>query len=89
MISEFYTNENTTTLIIVAPESEQIFTSNESYMLEEISIVSDGVFLPLVLGSGGEFIVEDVIVSNDSGGSIDTGVVVTTLTLFLFPNPFN
>jgi len=47
MVADYRTNGNTTTLIVVAPNSDEIFTANGDFTVEETVVASGNGYVPL------------------------------------------
>tara|TARA_B100000900_G_scaffold404483_1_gene412899 strand:- start:1667 stop:8599 length:6933 start_codon:yes stop_codon:yes gene_type:complete len=48
MVSDFITNENTTTLIVVAPESSEIFTANGDYEIVDVIAANSSTYVDVI-----------------------------------------
>ena len=47
MVADYRTNGNTTTLIVVAPNSDEIFTANGDFTVEETIVANENGYVPL------------------------------------------
>jgi len=73
MVSEYRTNGDTTTLIVVAPTSEKIFTTLDSYEIDEVIVMNSN----------------DIInINRDFGFSLNAEPTSYSLSQ-AYPNPFN
>ena len=55
MVADYNTNGNSTTLIIVAPESEELFSTSSNFTIDEIIVVNEESYIPVDMPS--EFMV--------------------------------
>ena len=55
MVADYNTNGNITTLIIVAPDSEELFSTNSNFTIDEIIVVNEESYIPVDMPS--EFMV--------------------------------
>ena len=57
MVADYNTNGNITTLIIVAPDSEELFSTSSNFTIEEIIVANKESYIPVDMPS--EFMVSD------------------------------
>ena len=55
MVADYNTNGNSTTLIIVAPDSEELFSTSGNFTIDEIIVVNEERYIPVDMPS--EFMV--------------------------------